>query len=288
MSRASLTQPLVSRPAYGEGQGQVAESKLPGGGSGGKGLPLDSGIPGSSTFNKPEDDVRDFDKPNDESLSRTDNADDTLTYRERIDTREDNADKHDGIGYMVSAPGEWDKDHPSKTKYPYRDGVPNQHNASAEFVAEHWLADQAAVLHLSPEATIKTALRLNAIVEGLNPKFRDRASRCAVQLKRADIKNLRWIFSVDCGNGLKVVKMKGVREGRITKLSKMELDLSCSCPGWRWLGPEHHAKNEDYLDGKPRGTASVPVIRDPTGINRVCKHVAAVLSHAKGWDVAKK
>jgi hypothetical protein len=263
-------------------------------------LPVEPGIPGSATFNKPsEEEARDFDHAKDESIYRTDNADDLLTKRERIDTREDNADKHDGIGYMVSAPGKWDEDHPSKTKYPYRDNVPNQHNAaqvvadrwerktSAEFVAELWAAEHAHVLRLASEATIKVALRLDGIVDGLNPKFKDRASRCAVQLRRADIKNLRWIFAVNCGNGPKVVKMKGVREGNITKLSKMDLDLSCSCPGWRWLGPEYHGKTEDYLDGKPRGTASVPVVRDPTGINRVCKHVAAVLTHAKAWDVAK-
>lgn len=284
MVRTSLTQPLVSRPAYGEGHSPRAESELPSGGPSNKGLPLDSGIPGASTFNKPEDDIREFDKGKDESIYRTDNADDLLTKRDRIDIREDNADKHDGIGTWGK--GEWDPDRSPKTKYPYRDGLPNQHNA-AEFVAELWQAEHAHVVRFGPETTVKVALRLDGIIDGLNPRFRERASRCAVGLKRADIKNLRWIFSVDCGNGAKVVKMKGLRDGSITKLSKMDLDLTCSCPGWRWLGPEHHAKNEDYLDGKPRGTASVPVVRDPTGINRVCKHVAAVLSHANKWDVAK-
>jgi hypothetical protein len=51
------------------------------------------------------------------------------------------------------------------------------------------------------------------------------------------------------------------------------------------LGPEHHAKSEGYLDGRPKGTASSPDIKDPERQNRVCKHVAAVLSFIRGWDV---
>jgi len=281
----ALQQPLVSRPAYGEGRGTVAESGLPGGGPSNKGLPVDPGIPGSATFNKPSGEgARDSDKGEDESIYRTDNPDDLLTDRERVDTREDNAKKENGVSYMPTS--EWDSS--TKTKYPYRDGIPNTHSASAEFVAGLWEAEHAPTLRIAGETRIKTALRLEAIVEGLNPKFKERADRCSVTLKRADIKNLRWILSVDCGNGPKVVKVKGFRDKTVTKLSKMDLDLSCSCPAWRWLGPEHHSKTEDYLDGKPRGTASVPVIRDPTGVNRVCKHVAAVLSHIKKWDVGKK
>ena len=131
MRSSSLQQPLVSRPAYGEGRGTVAESGLPGGGPSNKGLPLDSGIPGSATFNKPsEEEARDFDKGKDESIYRTDNADDLLTDRERVDTREDNAKKENGVSYMPTS--EWDSS--TKTKYPYRDGIPNTHSASAEFV----------------------------------------------------------------------------------------------------------------------------------------------------------
>jgi hypothetical protein len=283
---SSLTQPLISRPAYGE-VSTVAESKLPGGGPSDKGLPVDSGIPGSATYAKPEDDVREFDHAKDEPIYRTDNADDLLTKRDRIDTREDNADKHDGFGY-------WDKGEPEqrspKTKYPYRDGIPNAHSASAEFVVGLWRLATAHALTVAPDVQLKVASRPEEVLAGLNPKFSERAKKCSVATKRADIKNLRWIFSVDCGNGSKVVKLKGFRDRspNITKLSKMDLDLACSCQAWRWLGPEHHAKREDYLDGKPRGTASVPVIRDPRGVNRVCKHVAAVMSHTKKWDIAKK
>lgn len=281
----ATTQPLVSRPAYGAGHGTVAESGLPGGGPSNKGLPLDSGIPGSATFNKPSgEEARDFDNGKDESIYRTDNADDLLTDRDRIDTREDNAKKENGISYMPTS--EWDSS--TKSKYPYRDGIPNTHSASAEFVVGMWRLGSAHTLRLNPTRT-KIAAQPDEVLAGLNPTFAERAQGCSVGTKRADIKNLRWIFSVDCGNGPKVVKIKALRErsANITKFSKLDVDLSCSCPAWRWLGPEHHAEREEYLLGDPRGTASVPVIRDPTGVNRVCKHVAAVLGHTSAWELPK-
>lgn len=285
-----LKQPLVTRPAYGEGDAalprgdeRVGESGLPGGGPPDKGLSLDNSIPGTSLHDKDEKHVRDFDKGKDESIYRTENADDLLVDRQRVEFKDDNANKHDGIGAWGK--GEWEG---PKTKYPYRDGIPNTVNASAEFVLARWDAEHAPVRRIAADKRTKIALRLDAIEDGLNPRVTERSNRCAVKLKRHDAKNLRWILAVNCGNVPRVVKVKGMRDRRVTKLSKMDLDLTCSCPAWRWQGPEHHSKREDYLDGKPRGTASVPVIRDPLMINRVCKHVAAVLNHVKNWTVAKR
>jgi len=274
--KTKLTQPLVVRPAYGE----VAESGLPSGGPSDKGLPIDSGIPGSATYAKPsEEDARDFDAPKDEPIYRTDNADDLLVDRERVDTREENKNRPNGIGY-----GGLGESSTSKTKYPYRDGIPNTKSASAELVVGLWELSQVPERHF-PGGVIKVALRLGPIAEGLNPKYIERAQKCSVSTRRTDTKNLRWFFSVNCGNGPKVVKIKAFRKGNITKISKMDLDVKCSCPAWRWQGPEYHAKTEEYIDGKPRGTASVPVVRDPTGINRVCKHVASVLAHIQKWEI---
>lgn len=136
--------------------------------------------------------------------------------------------------------------------------------------------------------TTKIALDLAQILDGTNPAIGARAAGCSVALKRADIRNLRWIFMVECGNGPKAVKLKGFRRRNSTRLVKMDLDTACSCKFTRWQGPEHHSKREDYLDGKPTGTASVPVIRDPEMINRVCKHVYSVLDHVRDWNVSKR
>jgi hypothetical protein len=285
-----VRQPLVTRPAYPEsdaavprGDERVGESGLPGGGPSDKGLSLDEKIPGTSTHDKPEGDVREFDKPKDETIYRVENADDLLTNRQRIEVRDDNADKHDGIGAWGK--GEWEG---PKTKYPYRDDIPNTVNASAEFVLARWDAEHAPVRRIHADRRTKIALRLDSIVTGLNPRVTERSNRCAVRLKRADPRNLRWILTVNCGNVPRVVKIKASRDRRVKKLSKMDLDLTCSCPAWRWQGPEHHSKREDYLDGKPRGTASVPVVRDPQMVNRVCKHVYASMLFVKAWEVPIK
>ena len=146
--RRALAQPLVSRPAYGQGRASVpvAESGLPSGGPSNKGLPLDDSIPGEKTNAKPEDDIRDFDRNTDTPIYRKDGPDDQLKDRDRIDVRDDNADKHDGIGEMGK--GTWDTT--IKTKYPYRDGLPHQQYASTEFVVELWKLRQAHELRITP------------------------------------------------------------------------------------------------------------------------------------------
>jgi hypothetical protein len=68
----------------------------------------------------------------------------------------------------------------------------------------------------------------------------------------------------------------------------MDVYFSCSCKAWRWLGSEYHSKGEGYIDGKPVGTASTPDIKDPDRINRVCKHVAAVISRVQEWKIPAK
>jgi hypothetical protein len=250
-------------------------------------MPLDPGIPGSATLSKPSGEGAREPEKQDENIHRIDNADDLLKDRSHIDVREDNADKHDGIGFN----GEGPYDGTGKTKYPYRDDRPNHHNASeqAAFVAGLFLLRFAREITIPSEpGMVRTAAKLGEILQGISPDVQSKASKCAVKLKRADRANLRWLFMVDAGNGPKVVKLKAYRKGTVTKLSKMELKVTCSCPAWQWRGPEHHAQQGGYLDGKPRGTAATPTIRDPRNHNRVCKHVAAVLFMVKTWDIPKE
>lgn len=292
-ANAALMQPLVTRPAYGSGrvQSPVAESGLPGGGPSDKGQSLDPEIPGESTFDKPKDDIREFDKAEEGSIYRIDGPDDRAKPQ---NDPEGDERHHEKFKPRFTPPGGRPPGDPTVTDYPYRDGLPHQHYASdhetAEFVAGLWLLRTAHELRVSPGQRVLVAAKPDEIVTGLNPKFQQNARSCGVSLKRADIPNLRWIFSVNCGNGAKVVKLKASRAKNIVRLGKMDVDLSCSCPAWQWLGPEHHAKGGDYLLGPARGTATTPVIRDPQGINRVCKHVAAVLSSVRDWEIpsAKK
>lgn len=274
-----MKQPLVLRPPYGGGL-QVAESGLPSGPPAGRGISLDDSIPGAHLHDKPEGDIR---KPNnsDESMYRIDDANDLTKDQSKADQIDHSraSPSYNGLGPSYDT---------GKTTYPYRDGIPNTHNASAEFVVALWKLRSACSIYLPSESSLKVAARLSEMLDGLNPKMKDRATKCSATLKRVDIPNLRWIFSVDCGNGPKAVYVKASRKGNTTKLAKMDLMVSCSCPAWQWLGPEHHAIQNGYLERGPRGTASVPFIRDPQNHNLVCKHVAAALNSAKGWDIPVK
>ncbi len=281
-----MTSLLVPRPAYGEGSSRtpVAEARLPEGGPVDRGLPLDPGISGYSTHDKPVDDVREQDK-DDESIHRVDGPDDIAKSRDRIDVVD--LSKLD-VSYNTG-PGGRDPDDYSKTKYPYRDDKPNTHNA-AEFVAHlHILEYKQPVLLKHAECLeLRVAATAEQILSGLNPAFASRARKVSVLLRRTDARNLRWIFSVT-GNHTYVVKVKATRPRKnTTKFSKMDLEIACSCPAWQWQGPEFHSTSEEYQLGKLIGTAAPPNIRDPGRRNRVCKHVAAVLEATKGWDIPIK
>lgn len=277
-----MTQPLVSRPPYGEGKPRtpIAVAELPGGGPADKGVSLDPGIPGESTFSKPVDDIR-KDEPKDESMYRVEEPGDLTkdqTTPDEID-HSHASPSFNGLGKPEGGDG--------KTKYPYRDEAPNAHNAS--FLAELWKLEGAAsrVMAASSRFSVYELARVAStreqILTGLDPEFQERAQKCSANLKRADIANLRWIFAVECGNGPKAVKVKAIPKGRSRAFAKLDLELSCSCKAWQWLGPEYHAQGEDYQLGNPVGTASTPNIRDPERDNRVCKHVAAALSLTKNW-----
>ncbi len=120
---------------------------------------------------------------------------------------------------------------------------------------------------------------INAKADGVS---HSRATKVGpVKIVRADPGAGLWVFSVVSANGNKVytVKLKGLRKGNARDIAKLDVRISCSCPAFRWLGPEHWAKVEGYQQGKPQGTASFPVIKDPEHKHPACKHVLAVFKH---------
>ena len=276
-----MTQPLVLRPPYAAGGTPTAVSGLPGTGPSDRGVSLDKDIPGEATFAKPSEEGPREPDVEDSSMYKVDDADNLL----KDQNRQDEID-HSDAKPTYNRPGpRTDKDY-NETHYPYRDGIPNRHNASlVEDVVQLYLLRTAHEASVSFEKPIRIATKISEIEQGLNRKVLDRARVCSVGLKRADINNLRWIFTVDCGHGPKMVRLKAARKGNVTALARMDAAFSCSCKAWRWLGSEYHAKNDKYLDGKPTGTASTPDIKDPTRINRVCKHVAAVIGHSRKWSI---
>lgn len=271
-----MRQPLVLRPPYGSHE--TAEAKLPQGDPAQRGVSLDPAIPGTSTFAKPSDEPAREQRKDDESIHRVDNADDLAKGPQTT------PDERDHSNFKpTQAPG--GKSVAPKTKYPYRDGFPSGHSASAEFVAGLYRLASVPDVVVERDVPVRIAARLSEIEQGLSPKVDDRSRGCGVTLKRADIKNLRWVFSVNCGNGEKVVRLKANRKGNVVALGKMDLAMACSCPAWRWWGAEHNSKSNQYLDGKPVGTAAPPNINDPNRVNKVCKHAKAVLSAVREWTV---
>jgi len=160
----------------------------------------------------------------------------------------------------------------------------------AATVAALWLVERAPERLFPAHQGVRVARTLEAILSGLDSEIAQRSKSSKVTLRRADINNLRWIFNV-VGNNAYTVKLRAARPKKnVTKLSKMDLKLACTCPAWRWQGPEYHAKQEEFQDPRTKlqGTASTPDIRDPERDNRVCKHVAAVLGHVQAWDIPAK
>ena len=278
-----MASPLVARPPYGHGHPAmpVGESKLPSGGPSDKGLPLDSGIPQTKTYAKPVDDIREFDKADEGSIYKKDTPDEVSKPQQTLDG---DRRQNDWLKPHYSDPGSRPSDDTMITKYPYRDGLPHAH--SAAMVLGLWQLRTAHDLRLDLGFMGRVAATLAQVTQGLSDKVLNKAIQCKVTLKRVDVKHLRWIFTVDSGNGPKLVRLKAKRKSpNIVDFAKMDVYFSCSCPAWHWLGPEHNAQKGKYLDGKPVGTASPPDIKDPKRANKVCKHVAAVADFVRAWKV---
>lgn len=122
-------------------------------------------------------------------------------------------------------------------------------------------------------------LRISMKPEALEPrtpqKIRSNAKACSVKLVSYDKRSRVFTFSVDCGNGAKTVRSS------VTDLDHVA--LSCTCPFWKWNGPEFHAKENDFLLGSPGGTASPPDQKDPDRKYWLCKHAYAVLRRLDGF-----
>ena len=123
-----------------------------------------------------------------------------------------------------------------------------------------------------------TAKKISEIISGLNSEVISRSVGLPVRVRRVSKKNI-WLFDVTGLADTYRVRVKAVpKNKRIKNLASSDVMLSCSCPYWRWQGPEHWAKLDGYLYGRPRGTASKPVIRDPKGTHHICKHVLVALN----------
>lgn len=124
-------------------------------------------------------------------------------------------------------------------------------------------------------SAVRVAMRISEIQERTGPKVHGTARQVRVKLTRVDMANNMWMFDVPGSQGTYKVRVKASPKGNVTDVNKMDIHVACTCPFWRWQGPEHWARQSDYLYGKPAGTASQPVIKDPDAKHWACKHVLA-------------
>lgn len=132
-----------------------------------------------------------------------------------------------------------------------------------------------------------TATKIAEIEANTKPDIKAKASGIAVKLARVDAANRLWLFDVKGSEPQPYrVRVQALPpKESVRKIDKADVLLSCSCNFWQWQGPEYWAKSNGYLYGKPKGTASKPDQKDPSGKNWMCKHVAAVLNKVKTYDI---
>lgn len=127
----------------------------------------------------------------------------------------------------------------------------------------------AKVVPDSADRSWKNAASVGDMERGLSQDLLQRAQGVQASLSSKDEAGSLWIF--------KAQGSKGDYEVQIHAPDPENVRVACECSFWRWQGPEHWAKQGGYLYGEPRGTASKPVVKDPQGGNRLCKHALAAL-----------
>jgi hypothetical protein len=144
-----------------------------------------------------------------------------------------------------------------------------------------WSGD-ATYLQASLGGRHKVAVTIAELLAATDPSILSRSKGIAPRMHRARPDTGFWAFTVPGSKGKTyTVKFKAVVKGAAKYVEKGQVQVSCDCEFFRWQGPEHWAKVQKYLYGKPVGTASKPSVKDPDARNRVCKHVVAVLDHTR-------
>jgi cation transport regulator ChaC len=131
------------------------------------------------------------------------------------------------------------------------------------------------------------AANVEEILSNCGLQLKGRAQDVSYARKRLSPSGMStWVASGSRGETY-TIKIKPIRKDkRIKAFAKLPIQVSCTCPYFRWQGPEHWAKKHGFLYGKQVGTASTPNIKDPEGKHWACKHVIAVLNLARKWRYA--
>ena len=129
----------------------------------------------------------------------------------------------------------------------------------------------------------------NLVAKTRNKKTHQRAKRCRVRMYRFERSRYRWMFRVSCSESYSApyhvtrfrVDVSPEEYRRFT--SRSTVLVSCSCPAWLYWGSAYRATQKQYNDGRKEGRP--PNIRDPQGLNFLCKHVVAATPFFTGYTV---
>jgi hypothetical protein len=188
------------------------------------------------------------------------------------------------------SPGEHQGDEPGGGISDQSENVPPASSRVIPDQMKETLQDNLTYVRAAQSRT--AAAKIDKIMGNCGPKIVQRSNGLQFRRTRILPKHGMMIYQVRGSVGGQsdgktyTVRIKANRKGNVKALAKMPVKVSCSCPYFRWQGPEHWAKTNGYLYGRPVGTASKPVIKDPKDQHWVCKHVYAILKAKKGLRFA--
>lgn len=189
----------------------------------------------------------------------------------------------DNLSYSPTSPSHYQRNLPGdRSPVPGSPG-PDKHLDNANPASGRVVPNGEGQMWSGEETYVKSAALISEIQANTGPEVQSKASDVGIRLKRADPKRGFWTFEAQGTKGVYTIRLKGIRQGNVKDLSKAQVQVSCDCPFFRWQGPEHWAKQNDYLYGEPRGTASKPVVKDPSGKHWACKHVVSALQMASQY-----
>lgn len=205
-----------------------------------------------------------------------------------LDTGTDTTERKDtsGRSYVESGPGQVTNVAPNQTHEPTPGGGghgPDRTlpSGSGKVVPEHLKHGHLETLW----GSCRVAAKIQDLLDGTaSPVHRRSEERTAVLRRAAPAQGI-WTFDVYGGEKPYRVRVKGLKRGRTKALDRMDVQVSCTCPFYRWQGPEHWATAEAYMYGRPQGTATFPRVRDPGRNHLVCKHAILALETALAYKI---
>lgn len=133
----------------------------------------------------------------------------------------------------------------------------------------------------------KTATLISEIVQNCSPDLAEKSKGVKYTRKALKPNGMSTWTAPGSKGETYTIRVKPIQNNKSIKaVVKMPIQVSCTCPFFRWQGPEHWAKANDYLYGKPAGSATQPTKKDPAGNHWACKHVLAVLDLVRKHKIA--